>query len=673
MKRARLILIALAFVLVFPLAPANAQNWTGILKPTFGSGACTLAPNDQAAGCAIEWSQSGIPGGIPSGPWTQSGSTITATGSDQSSQIQTALNACGTNHYVLLASGTFTINTSVNVPSNCELRGSGANLTVLNVHGSSVAPVVLGNGSIAFSPRNITAGATAGSTSITLSSVTGINIGGYLVVTDVNEPWVTIHGGEGDCNWCDGGWTSNAQYARGQIVEVTNVVGSVIAISPGLYSDYSNSPIAVSFTMAAKNAGVKDLQIFMNNTGYTDGFYMEQCAYCWLVGNEVNYADGDFAQISWSYHDQIQSNYFSNAYAHGPGQTDADVFVNYKTSGTLVVNNIIERNHSAVLVNWGAAGNVIAYNYVEGGFSNDPSAQNFCCSGMGMHGAHPQFNLFEGNVTPGIVPDEVWGSSSHNTMFRNWVQGTTLACNPMLGRGTVVCSPIGQNQSPGINGWYPFQASRAYDITHYAWYYNLIGDIVGSVNQQNLLAYGGATSHIAILPWSGAVSRSYDFTNYNFTFGYGEAGDDGQSSDGCGGSTVSPCHSVDAYKTSFIYNAFTNANGATNCLSGGSSSTCSTSLPASFFLGGKPTWWPIAVSYPAIGPDIAGGTGPGGHASLTASNPAQYCYLVTMGGSEGGAGSPLAFNENTCYSGSSGGAPPPPPPAPPTNLSAVVQ
>src|SRR5271157_454072 len=672
MKRAQLILIAFAFLSVYPLAPANAQNWTGILKPTFGSGACTLAPNDQAAGCAIDWSQSGIPGGIPSSSWTQSGSTMQAStfsngSSDATSGIQTALNACGTNHYVLLGAGTFRINSSVSVPSNCELRGSGANQTILNVNGNSVAPVVLGNGSISFSPHNITAGATASSTSITLSSTSGVSVGGYLVITDINDSWVTIHGGEGDCTWCDAGWTSNAAYSRGQIVEVEGISGSVVTISPGLYSAYANSPIAVPFSAVAKYAGVVDLQIYMNNTGYTDAFYLEQCAYCWIRGNEVNYADGDFLQDSFGYRDEIDSNYFSNAYLHGPGTTDSDVFINDKTSASLIVNNIIERNHSAVLLNWGAAGNVIAYNYVEGGFSAD--SPNFCCSGMGMHGAHPQFNLMEGNVTPGIVPDEVWGSSSHNTMFRNWVEGTTLVCNPLTGRGTVACSPIGIQGNAGINGSWAFQASRAYDITHYAWYYNLVGDVVGSVNQQNLLAYGVASSHVAILPWSSTVNRSYDTVNYNIDFGYGEASDDGQSTDGCGGSTISPCHSVDAYATSLIYKAYTHANATVNCLSGGSSATCSASLPASFYLSTKPSWWTANVSWPAIGPDVTGGTGPGGHASLTASNPAQFCYLVTMGGSEGGAGSPLTFSEAQCYASSSGSNPPP---TAPTGLNAAV-
>jgi len=44
--------------------------------------------------------------------------------------------------------------------------------------------------------------------------------------------------------------------------------------------------------------------------------------------------------------------------------------------------------------------------------------------------------------------------------------------------------------------------------------------------------------------------------------------------------------------------------------------------------------------------DVTGGTGPAGHAYL---NPAMQCYLGTMGGVDGGTGSPLAFNENTCY------------------------
>jgi hypothetical protein len=68
-------------------------------------------------------------------------------------------------------------------------------------------------------------------------------------------------------------------------------------------------------------------------------------------------------------------------------------------------------------------------------------------------------------------------------------------------------------------------------------------------------------------------------------------------------------------------------------------------LPASLYLARKPAWWNF-MPFPATGPDVTGGIGPGGHSY---GNPAQACYLRVMGGSDGGAGGPLSFNPNKCY------------------------
>jgi hypothetical protein len=68
-------------------------------------------------------------------------------------------------------------------------------------------------------------------------------------------------------------------------------------------------------------------------------------------------------------------------------------------------------------------------------------------------------------------------------------------------------------------------------------------------------------------------------------------------------------------------------------------------LPASLYLLGKPAWWGLMV-FPATGPDVSGGAGPGGHSY---GNPAEACYRQVMRGTDGGAGSPLAFNAGRCY------------------------
>ncbi len=261
----------LLFILLISASSAFAQSWSGIIP----------------AGTGIDWSAAGIPGGIPSSAWTQIGTTLP--GGSTMTAIQNALNACGTNHSVLLGAGTFTITGTVSIPSNCALRGSGASQTILNVTGTA-NPIAIGNGSVTYSPTAISAGATAGSSTITVGSNSGMSIGGYLVIAETNDgTTVSIQGGEGNCNWCDSGFSSTGLYSSGQIVEITGISGTSITISPGLYRAYTNSPFAVPFTASVKFAGVENLQIYNNNTNHNQEISMTKAAYCWIKGVEVNY------------------------------------------------------------------------------------------------------------------------------------------------------------------------------------------------------------------------------------------------------------------------------------------------------------------------------------------------------------------------------------------------
>ncbi|HTF65938.1 MAG TPA: glycosyl hydrolase family 28-related protein, partial [Edaphobacter sp.] len=243
-------------------ALAQSTPWSSILSAPTGSGANT--------GLAIDWSQTGLnsQGGIPTNR-TQCGSTIAATGSDQSSAINSALSGCGSGHFVQLAAGTYTINSSISIPSNVTLRGTGADQTKLSVHGSSAGAINLGSGGVSYTGvLNITSGGGAGSTSLTLSGTSGVSVGSYMVVSETNDSaYVTNLGGEGTASWVDG-WSTNGTRARGQIVEVRGVSGNTVTIFPALYSSYTHSPTVVPFS-ATKFAGVEDLQIVDNNTGYT--------------------------------------------------------------------------------------------------------------------------------------------------------------------------------------------------------------------------------------------------------------------------------------------------------------------------------------------------------------------------------------------------------------------
>ena len=598
---------------------AHAELWSGILDPSR----------------AIDWSQTGIPGGIP-GRTTICATINAATYgngiNDATAGIQNSLNTCPANETVLLSAGTFRINSNISIPSNVTLRGAGANQTILDLHGTnSSAAVIMGNADPqSANVVSITGGTTAGSQNITVSSATAFAVGGYAIISELNDPsYVTSTGNGGTCTWCDVWY--NGTRVRGQIVEVTSINGTTIGFTPALYTSYSHTPQAVPFTASDKYAGIEDLQFYANNTGYAYNVFMDSCAYCWVKGIEGNYVDGNgnHVEIQFGYRDEIRDNYFSSAYRHTNGTTENEIHLAYKTSGALIENNIFERVQTSVNLGDGSAGNVVAYNYATGNFDESDQALG-SMGAIYFHGAHPQFNLVEGNVVPAIYPDSVWGSSSDLTVFRNWAEGTTKSCVPTTGRGTVDCS--------GTSGVWEYKAARAMQIDGLSTSDNFVGNVVGSSQQSAL-----STTKSASIQWPS--SRSWEGA-YGWTWGYTSLGDGGTNS----------FDSTNAYTTALLHGNYNNIDGSLSWANG-----LSQALPASFFLSSKPSWWG-STPYPAIGPDISGGSGPGGH---TYAIPAQVCF-ASIGGVEGGANSPLNFNADSCYSST---VPDTTPPAAPTGVT----
>ena len=528
-----------------------------------------------------------MPGGIPGR--TTICSTIAAGAT--AATIQAALNKCPANQVVKLASGTYNIAGGLVIPSNVTLRGEGPKLTILNASGSGSGFIRFGAGMTPSTSAStgITAGSTAKSTSLTLQSASGVTVGSHLMVTQLNDPsYVTISTTNGSCTWCDGGIGWNGTRVQGQIVEVTGVSGNTVSISPALYVDYNRTPLATRLTMSAKNAGVEDLQVYMNNTGYTANFRMDGAAYSWIKNVESNYTDGDHAQLMWSFRNEIRDSYFHDAFTHSAGSTDADIFIANKTSATLVENNVLRRLHQSIMLNWGAAGNVIAYNYIDNNF--DSGGYNTLFGGLNVHGAHPMFNLWEGNIAPKLDADYFWGSSSHSTAFRNWFKGAAMIYGPLTGRGAEQTS----------SGYWASQALAAVDISQTARYYSLVGNVIGSDWQKSL----GAWTPMVVA----TQSRSFYTTNnpYGYTFGYANLTDGGgDSGDTSASYTTAIVHGdYDYVKNTFSWNA-----GITN-----------KALPSSFYKGAKPAWFGT-LAWPAFGPATASPT-----TALTGNIPAKACY-----------------------------------------------
>lgn len=470
-----------------------------------------IIPSDRR----INWDP-GIPGGIPHRTVTYATlNGIDATGAtDVRAAIQTALNACPADQVVQLPAGRFRINGGISMPNRVTLRGMGPT-TVLDSRGSTAGLVTFGNGGVQWDPTSITtsitAGATAGSTSLTVASASGLSVGTLLVITELNDPaFVTIDATTNPAaTWVDG-WNTNGTRARGQIVQVTSVSGSTIGISPGLYSAYTRTPWATHFDPQCQWSGVEDLKTSSNNTGTDRNFLFQSAACCWVKNVESDYTDGDHMTLDWSYRCEIRHNYLHDSYVHASGSFDNMIGLRSKSSACLVIDNIIRRLHVSVMCEWGAAGNVIAYNYTEGEFDESAASGNrWLPGGLNLnHGAHPQFNLFEGNITSKFAADSYWGSSSHTTIFRNDILGTGVASPPFTGRGT-------ENLSGAVS---LIQGNRAVDIWEVQSQYNIVGNLVGI---PALLSRGVVRRVVS------PAGRAYDNPPYCFSYGYTSEADGG--------------------------------------------------------------------------------------------------------------------------------------------------
>jgi len=128
--------------------------------------------------------------------------------------------------------------------------------------------------------------------------------------------------------------------------------------------------------------------------------------------------------ISSSHHISISSSLFKDGFSYGEGGKAYGVVLQNATSQSKVFNNSFDHLRHSMLLQAGANGNVVSYNYSknphwESGFLPADSAGEIV-----LHGNYPYANLFEGNIVGNIVVDDSHGiNGPNNTFFRNRADG----------------------------------------------------------------------------------------------------------------------------------------------------------------------------------------------------------------------------------------------------------
>ena len=158
----------------------------------------------------------------------------------------------------------------------------------------------------------------------------------------------------------------------------------------------------------------------------------------------------------------------------------------------------------------GCVGNVIGYNFVE----KVNTATTIAGGAISFaHGGHNMFNLMEGNVVEsGLSADGYWGSSSHNTMLRNWA-----AAKPYT-----VSNPPGFNAPTTV--WNVSSSLRAVQLNRWNYFINVVGNVLGDSAFPTTAGAGAYTTEVS--GYSGSLRLIYSLgypylgaNDYNGTWG----------------------------------------------------------------------------------------------------------------------------------------------------------
>lgn len=465
-----------------------------------------------------QWNNGNLPNYISV---TCSGLTEGDGTTNNASAIQTCINNAAPNTAVYIPAGIYYVNSTIKMKNDVVLRGAEASSPpFLPTADSTATTFKLGSsGAISFgsesrgTARSITSGYSKGSQTLVMASGHGFVQNDWIAVYETGDSNIptTANGDIGNCSWC--GENNGTNFIQ-QFVQVLSVSGNTITISRPLYYAYnaSNSPSAKKMTFGVQRSGLENVRLDGSYANHSAFITMNGALFSWVKGVETYDAGSgskaSHINIQWSHGCEVRDSYFHHGRDSSSDRNYGIAFF-FWNSDHKIENNILRHHRHSFSFEGGGAGCALLYNYVDDNYTDDTS---YLGSARFNHGAHPMFNLFEGNAISHITADSYWGSSSHYVLFRNHLWGDET--------GTEV---------PGKPNW----GFIPLDIWYNQNYYSVVGNILGITGK-----WGNPN-------WSNYTLRNSS-CNGNPIYAYG-CNSNGQYSSKAGSSSIN--HGNYDYKT----------------------------------------------------------------------------------------------------------------------------
>jgi hypothetical protein len=384
-------------------------------------------------GRRVDW-HPGVPGGIPSygtvcatvtsAPYNAKGDGT----ADDSAAIQAAIDACPEGQAVLLPKGTYRVVNGLQILKGIVLRGEGPDKTRIEGDATPTKAIVqVGTWDETPFVAPLTAGLEKGAKRLTVGDTSGFAVGAVVILDELNDgDLVRVSGTESACTW---GSRNDGTRLLGQMVEITSIdaASHTIGIDPplafGLTAALSPEVSTVRAKMP-KRAGIEDLYVsdrsFRGANNANIRFW--GAAYSWVKNVESAFVSGRHIQLTKCFRCEVRDSFVHEAHVYDPGANAYGISVENQTSETLVENSIVYMLNVGVVAASSGPGNVVGYNYMDRMYERAYPLAPWLMADLSVnHCGHPYMNLYEGNMVSQISGDNIHGSSSHQTFFRNYV------------------------------------------------------------------------------------------------------------------------------------------------------------------------------------------------------------------------------------------------------------
>jgi hypothetical protein len=308
--------------------------------------------------------------------------------------------------------GTFLFNDPKQIPSNCVIRGQGANSTTLKMDlgGTGHGFNIQGSQS-AIDTSYLMINALKDSNNIEVFNAASFSVG----------DWIRI--GQEDADLVTSAWAIGSV---GQIARIVTISGNSIHLASPLRMAYAlnRQPFIKKLSMK-RNVGIECLSIIrLDNTApeQAANISFRFAENCWVNGiASTNCTFGHLVAESSS-NLQIEKSYFHDAFEYGGNGRGYGVVLQFTSNECRVENNIFEHLRHSMLLQAGSNGNVFAFNHSFDPYwvNGNPLLSGNSAGEIVLHGNYVFANLFEQNSVQNIVIDNSHGANGpDNTFFRN--------------------------------------------------------------------------------------------------------------------------------------------------------------------------------------------------------------------------------------------------------------